>query len=174
LLNPTEGRRRLSSWVVACCCGAAIAQTLLMGTTFGLGGDRPALMASSDSLRKATARALADLPPKKPELRLLVRPPVDFYLAGRVAMMDLVGVEDLFHRTDGAWALVDVAILRQSGDLDGLVARLLQSWERVGEYPTSLSLPTLLDVDPGAAVFVRPGAADAPLWLLRPRPGAPR
>ena len=46
-------------------------------------------------------------------------------------------------------------------------------WELVHEYPTQLNLPTLLDVDPGAARAGRSDAVDAPLWLLRPRTGGP-
>jgi hypothetical protein len=67
------------------------------------------------------------------------------------------------------WALVDAALLRQEGDLKSATSRLLARWEIVHEYPTFLNLPTLLDIDPGAA---RTGDSDLisePLWLLRPR-----
>jgi hypothetical protein len=67
------------------------------------------------------------------------------------------------------WALVDLAQLRQEGDLKTTTAGLLGRWELVHEYPTRLSLPTLLDIDPGAAQAGRSDAIDAPLWLLRPR-----
>jgi dolichyl-phosphate-mannose-protein mannosyltransferase len=69
------------------------------------------------------------------------------------------------------WALVDVAQLRQEGDLKTSTETLLRRWEVVHEYPTQLNLPTLLDIDPGAARTGKSEAVNAPLWLLRPRPG---
>jgi hypothetical protein len=73
------------------------------------------------------------------------------------------------------WSLVDTAMLRQEGDLEAASRQLLDRWERVGEYPTELTLPVLLDLDPGAAREANreSDASSAPLWLLRPRPGVP-
>ncbi len=170
LIRPAEAPRWRTPFVLACCV-AAVVQTFLMGPLFGKVGDRAGLLAPSDSLRTSTSRALADLPEAAPGLRVLARPPVSFYIGGRAAARVEPDVEGLLRVPGGAWALVDAAQLRQSGDVDGLVARLSQGWERVGEYPTSLNLPTQLDVDPGAAARPRPREADAPLWLFRPRPG---
>ena len=68
------------------------------------------------------------------------------------------------------WALVDAVQLCQGGDLESASRRLLERWELVGEYPTTLNLPTLLDVDPGAARTGTSALVNAPLLLLRPKP----
>ncbi|WP_337177846.1 glycosyltransferase family 39 protein [Paludisphaera sp.] len=154
--------------VLAACCVAAIAQTLAWPSA-----SLPGPLSPSDSLRTAVAKAreegsLAD----RPLVRVLARPPARFYLAG-VATRVEPDAEALLRGGGDAWALVDMAQLRQSGDASDLAARLLERWEKVAEFPTTLNPPTLLDVDPGAAVVSRQGEADAPLWLLRPRPGAP-
>jgi hypothetical protein len=138
---------------------------------FGGPGEFPAILSSSDSLRSAVQKFLADLPDGTPGLRLLVRPPVTFYLGGRVpaqAEPDLAGL--LQPRDPRLWALVDLAQLRQEGDTGAATKRLLERWEKVREYPTQLNLPTLLDIDPGAARAGRSDATLEPLWLLRPRP----
>lgn len=152
-------------------CGlAALAQGLWLAPTPSLGRHGTGVLAPSDSLRIAVGRVLGGLPREVPGLRLLARPPVTFYIGGRAAARiepDLDGL--LQPQGDGAWALVDLAQLRQSGDLPTTSARLLERWEKVAEYPTTLNPPTLLDVDPAAARIVRSGEAEAPLWLLRPR-----
>ncbi len=134
----------------------------------------PGPLAASDSLRIAVRHGLSDLPEAAAGLRLLARPPVRFYLAGRVPVI----VEpDLAHlRLPGNprfWALVDQAQLRQEGDLNGATDALLEHWEVVREYPSRLSLPALLDTDPDAARAGRSSAVYAPLWLMRPRMGGP-
>ena len=152
-------------------CGlAALGQGLWLTPTPSLGQHGTGVLAPSDSLRIAVGRALGDLPREIPSLRLLARPPVTFYIGGRVPARiepDLDGL--LQAQGDGAWALVDLAQLRQSGDLRTTSARLLEHWEKIAEYPSTLNPPTLLDVDPVAARIVRPAEAEAPLWLLRPR-----
>jgi 4-amino-4-deoxy-L-arabinose transferase-like glycosyltransferase len=137
---------------------------------FGGPGDCPGPIAPSDTLRIAVRDVVADLPDTTPGLRLLVRPPVSFYLGGRVAVQiepNLAGL--LEPRDPRLWALVDVAQLRQEGNVDTTTARLMERWEKVREYPTRLNLPTLLDVDPGAARAGHSDDVNAPLWLLRPR-----
>jgi len=137
-------------------------------------GELPGPLAQSDSLRNGVRMAVADLPVGTPGLRLLVRPPVTFYLGGRVPALaepDLARL--LAPRDTRLWALVDLAQLRQEGDLNTASAALLGRWEMVHEYPTQLSLPALLDIDPGAARAGRSDAIAAPLWLLRPRSGGP-
>jgi len=162
-----------AAWVVAV-AGAAVAQALATAALSGPSAGRPGVLAPSDSLRRATALALADLPESAPGLRVLARPSVTFYLAGRGGARVEPDARSLLEGGGGAWALVDLAQLRQSGEVAELGPRLLERWEKVGEYPTTLNLPTLLDVDPGAASHAEAGAADAPLWLLRPRrPGGP-
>src|SRR5690606_11270039 len=95
-----------------------------------------------------------------------------FYIGGRAEASVEADLDGLMRDNGvrpGAWALVDLAQLRQSGDIASTSVRLSERWERVGEYPTTLNLPTLLDVNPGAARTTQPGEAEAPLWILRPR-----
>ena len=73
----------------------------------------------------------------------------------------------------GLWALVDLAMLRQEGDVNSAREKLLARWELVREYPTELNLPTLLDVDPSAVLTGRSAAVECPLLLLRPRGQGP-
>jgi hypothetical protein len=147
------------------------------GTTqwlFPRPGQSPRPLDPSDSLRKATAKVIANLPSGTPALRLLVRPPVTFYLGGRIPALVEPSLERLIQPGNPqAWALVDLAQLRQEGDLNSAREKLLEGWELVQEYPTRLNLPTLLDIDPGAASAGRSDAIDQPLWLLRPRTGGP-
>ncbi len=160
----------LRSSLLGFCGLAALAQGLWLTPTPSLAERGTGVLAPSDSLRTAVGRALGDLPPGIPGLRLLARPPATFYLGGRAAARIEPDLDGLLHdQGEGAWALVDLAQLRQSGDPAATTARLLEHWELVGAYPTTLNPVTLLDVDPAAARGVRPAEADAPLWLLRPR-----
>jgi dolichyl-phosphate-mannose-protein mannosyltransferase len=142
---------------------------------------QPGLLAPSDSLYRATVQVAAILPEDVKGLRLLVRPPVTYYLAGRVALYPMAGSDQLRKGGEpGTWALVDSAILRSEagqasgGSVRNLLDRFSNHWEIVEEIPTTLSLPTLLDIDPGAARSASPDRS-SPLWLLRPRrPGVPR
>ena len=60
-------------------------------------------------------------------------------------------------------------------DHAGAIARLQDGWDVVGRFPTTLNLPTLLDLDPGAASGpIEPASVECPLWLLRPRPQGAR
>jgi 4-amino-4-deoxy-L-arabinose transferase-like glycosyltransferase len=134
--------------------------------------------APSDSLRAACRRIKADLPNGMTRLRFLGRPPITFYLGtAGVALSTQANPGDLLKPGGSAdWALVDDAMLRQEPDHSKIKARLFESWEIVREYPTTLNLPTLLDIDPGAASRpLKPSDLECPLWLLRPRSqGAPR
>ena len=142
---------------------------------------QPGLFAPSDSLYRATEQLSANLPDRVKGLRLLARPPVTYYLAGRIGLYPMSGSDQLSKPGDpGLWAMVDAAILRSefgqpSGDSGrNLLDRFANNWEVVEEFPTTLSLPTLLDLDPGAARRDNPDRS-CPLWLLRPRrPGPSR
>ncbi len=139
-------------------------------------GELPGPLAASDSLRNAVRKAAADLPVGTPGLRLLARPPVTFYLGGRVQVP--LQVEPDLGRllapgNPRFWALVDLAQLRQEGDPKTAPAAVLGRWELVREFPTQLSVPALLDTDPGAARAGRSESLSAPLWLLRPRTAGP-
>ena len=136
----------------------------------------PGLFGPSDSLYQASVRVAATLPEEVRGLRVLVRPPVSFYLSGRVALSPMAGSEALARAGDPTvWALVDSAILRSEAGrpVEGsgrmLLDRFAGDWEVVEEFPTWPSLPTLLDLDPGQARPGSTGDRSYPLWLLRPR-----
>ncbi|HEV3167829.1 MAG TPA: glycosyltransferase family 39 protein [Isosphaeraceae bacterium] len=132
----------------------------------------PGLLGPTDSLRRGVEIATAHLPEAVPGLRLLVRPPVTFYLAGKVPAQVEAGLEGLLDPGDARWwALVDVAQVRAEADPTRAKARLLERWDVVQEVTTELNLPTLLDLDP-AAVSGGSKNRSAPLWLMRPRRGA--
>jgi hypothetical protein len=134
----------------------------------------PGPLATSDSLRSAVGKAIADLPAGTPGLRLLARPPVLFYLAGRVPARVEPDLARLIAPADPRlWALVDLAQLRQEARVEAATADLMDRWELVGEYPAHLSLAALLDIDPSAARAGRSASIRAPLWLLRPRTAGP-
>jgi 4-amino-4-deoxy-L-arabinose transferase-like glycosyltransferase len=166
--------RRISAgqWIAGALCVVAIA---LLGpdilSSIVIGQTRfPGPLAPSDSLRTAVRQVISDLPQKSRGVRALVRPSVLFYAGGRIPLRTEPNLAGLLNVADHqTWALVDAALLRQEGDLKSAKGRLLDRWEIIHEYPTLLNLPTLLDVDPGAA---RAGNSEwivEPLWLLRPR-----
>ena len=69
-----------------------------------------------------------------------------------------------------SWALLDMAMVRQQRGARERSCRIDRAAGTVvREIPTTLNLPTLLDIDPSAATS---GAGDrsAPLLLLRPKP----
>ncbi len=125
----------------------------------------------SDSLRRACRSLLADLPGRVRDLRAYVRPPVTFYLGttGRVALRPQPGLEGFLEQgSPSTWVVLDTAMTRQSGVTAKELDRYLARWVVVDEFPTSLNLPTLLDVDPSAAGRpMRDRTAD--LRMLRPR-----
>jgi dolichyl-phosphate-mannose-protein mannosyltransferase len=171
--EPVSSRRsHAGPWIAGILFVGAIeflGTDLFRRPTIGPGG-LPGPLAPADSLRNAVKQALSDLPSETRGLRLLVRPPVVFYLGGRIPSRTEPNLARLLEFTDRqTWALIDVAQLRQEGDLKTARSRLLSRWEIVHEYPTFLNLPTLLDVDPGAARAGDSELIAEPLWLLRPR-----
>ena len=137
---------------------------------------QPGALGPTDSLRLASSRLASIVPEGISGLRVLVRPSVTFYLAGRIALYPMPGSEALLKPGEPrVWALVDSAILRSEAGSKSeearVLARLLDRWEIVEEIPSTMGLPTMLDLDPASAQV--PNAdRSAPLWLLRPR--APR
>lgn len=126
----------------------------------------------SDSLRVACRQVQADLPKDLTRLRFLGRPAITYYLATAgvplATQPDLDGL--LKPGAGGELALVDDALLRQEADYTGTKSRLTEGWEIVKEYPSQLNLPTLLDLNPGAArKRIESPEFECPLWLLRPR-----
>ncbi|MGP0066709.1 MAG: ArnT family glycosyltransferase [Isosphaeraceae bacterium] len=137
---------------------------------------RPAdLFQSSDSLRLACRSISGDIPKDVTSLRLYARPPVTFYLSGTVPLYPQPGLERLLTTGDPrSWALLDMAMVRQEAMPNERLAGLLGKWDVVRDIPTTLNMPTLLDIDP-AAVTSGAGDRSASLLLLRPRrPGEVR
>jgi hypothetical protein len=129
------------------------------------------LLAPSDSLRLASRSILGELPKDLSHLRVLARPSLTFYLAqaNGVTIGRQPDLTRLFDSRDPrAWAILDMALMRQDNISEVDLERSLGDWLVVREIPTTLNLPTLLDIDPAAA---RAGQADssAPIRLLRPR-----
>jgi 4-amino-4-deoxy-L-arabinose transferase-like glycosyltransferase len=136
-------------------------------------GDDAPLIEPSDSLRIACSQVQADLPKDLTRLRFLGRPPITFYLG--TAGVSLAPQSDLntLLKSGGSsdWALVDDALLRQEPDYAQARKRLTEGWEVTRKYPTTLNLPTLLDINPAAARGrIEASTLECPLWLLRPRP----
>jgi 4-amino-4-deoxy-L-arabinose transferase-like glycosyltransferase len=133
------------------------------------------ILEPSDSLRQGCRSLGATLLKAPSSLRLYARPPVTFYLSGVVPVAPQPTLEALLAARDpGAWALLDAAMVRQGGGIRGRLPGLADRWDLVREIPTTLNLPTLLDVDPSAAAS-RSADRSAPLLLFRPKPpGASR
>jgi hypothetical protein len=126
----------------------------------------------SASLRLACVRLSTDLPEKVSRLLVLARPSATYYLgrtsASLVVCPDIAVLEASGEASD--WLVVDSALLKASGTVEGVRDRLFRRWDVQATYPTTLNLPTLLDIDPGAATRdLVASDFQAPLWLLRPR-----
>ena len=175
--GPRSRRMALSRafWCLVATLGLAIG---LPWSTRGIleADARPGLFAPSDSLYRATVAVAGRLPEGVRGLRTLVRPPVAFYLGGRIATAPMAGSDSLrFGGEPGVWALVDSAILRSEagpgfeGSGRKFLERVAKGWEVVEEFPTTPGLPTWLDLDPDASRSTSGATPSYPLWLLRPR-----
>ncbi len=133
------------------------------------------LLESSDSLRLACRSVAAELPRDVPSLRIHARPPVTFYLSGVVPVALQATPEGLVSGSDRrSWVLLDSAMLGPGGAERARQLAGSPSFELVREIPTTMNLPTLLDVDPSTPIQ-SPIDVSAPLFLLRPkRPGVSR
>jgi len=172
-INPSRFSGWFSGTIIAVC---VLLYVSMPRVTYHAGGNPP-LVEPSDSLRVACRRLQANLPKDIARLRFLGRPSITFYLGtAGVSLAPQPDLDTLLKPgSPNDWALVDDALLRQEPDHAQAKKRLNDGWEVVGQYPTGLNLPTLLDIHPGAA---RGGAEaatlDCPLWLLRPRAKEPR
>jgi hypothetical protein len=133
------------------------------------------LLGPSDSLRQACRSIASDLPGEVETLRLFARPPVTFYLSGKISVAPQPALDALLATIDPkAWALLDAAMVRHGGGVRGRLTGASDRWDLAREVPTALNLPTLLDIDPSAATGSAPDRL-APLLIFRPRrPGAAR
>ena len=77
-------------------------------------------------------------------------------------------------RNPTAWAVLDMALIRQQPIPDQDLERLLAPWTVVREIDTSLNGPTLLDIDPAAARGGRIDASVQVKLLRRKRVENPR
>jgi hypothetical protein len=131
----------------------------------------PSLLEPTDSLRAACRDVARDLSPDVRQLRLFCRPAVTYYafFGDRVRLQIEPSLDRLLEPArPGTWCLLDTALTRaEQMPVQGL-SGLSRHWVPARDFPTSLSLPTLLDVDP---VSCYEGNFDrsAPLVLLRPR-----
>ena len=157
------------SWFALICIGGAILSAYTSGSPWK--SRQLGLLVPSDSLRLASRSIVAELPQDVSHLRILARPSLTFYLAQASGVV--IGRQpDLARLVDSqdprAWAVLDMALMRQDNVSAVNLERSLDQWSMVREIPTTLNLPTLLDIDPAAA---RGGEADlsAPIRLLRPR-----
>jgi dolichyl-phosphate-mannose-protein mannosyltransferase len=127
------------------------------------------LLLPSDSLREACRNIASDLPKDLVSLRLYARPPFTFYLAGSAPVAPQPTMERLFETgNEKTLALLDAAMIRQERGGRGRLTGSTDRWDLVREVPTTLNLPTLLDIDPSAATARSPDRA-ASLMLFRPR-----
>lgn len=132
------------------------------------------LLEPSDSLRAACRKITSIVPNNVESLRLLARPPVTFYLSGAVAVSPQPTLERLLQGGDAnSWSLIDGAMIEQSGEERRRLAGARVRWDFVREVPTTMNLPTLLDVDPGAASSGS-RSPTAALLLFRPKRTGPR
>ncbi len=137
----------------------------------------PGLLAPADSLKTAAASLVKDLPTSVKTLRVLVRPPVTFYL-GQSAGFGIerqASLGDLLRRSEGTtWALLDTAIIQQDKSLEAELERASSGWVLERVIPTNPSMPVLLDIDPSLASSYDAGA-QIELRLMRPkRAGDPK
>jgi hypothetical protein len=130
----------------------------------------PRLLDTSDSLRHACRLITAALPRSVTDLHVFARPPVAFYLGldSRVSIHRQGDVAHLLSQNNPtAWAVLDMAMIRQAHSEASELDRLEHGWVAVREIPTTLNLPTLLDIDP-AAFGQGLVETSAGLRLLRP------
>lgn len=163
------------SWLkFAMVCGMVPVVYSLLGADYSEEARLGRLLEPSDSLRSACRTIAADLPRDLGTLRVYARPPVTFYLSGAVPLAPQATPEALFATGEPrAWALLDSAMVRQGGDIAVRLGAAADRWELVREVPTTLNWPTLLDIDPSAAMGGRSDRT-APLMLFRPRPPGAR
>ena len=77
-----------------------------------------------------------------------------FYLgrATSVALDTQPGLQALLEpKGDGSWALLDTALVRQDKNAAAELSRLSAAWVLVQSFPSTLSLPVLLDIEPASA-----------------------
>jgi 4-amino-4-deoxy-L-arabinose transferase-like glycosyltransferase len=159
-------RMGLTGWAIICLIAGLIGCWPLRDGKREL---LPDLLDPSDSLRQVCGEMLDELPKGLRGLRLLARPPVTFYLGGKVPVQSQANLDALLRPADPTvWAVVDFALLEQEGDPVRAKARILERWEPVREWMTHLNLPTLLDMHPEAA---RNSSMSpfVPLILFRPK-----
>jgi 4-amino-4-deoxy-L-arabinose transferase-like glycosyltransferase len=131
----------------------------------------PGLLRPSDSLRVACRAIRGSLPSSINELRLYARPAAVFYLSleNRIKLYRQPSVDQVLAPSSrAAWSLLDTALLQPQGLSAQEAAKLSERWAVVCDVGSDLSLPTLLDIDPGASRLGRFNFS-APLRLLRPK-----
>ena len=125
-----------------------------------------------DSFREAALRIAAKIPTGSGPVRILARPNLGYYANATFSRRAVPVIQEdavsYFNGVREGWALIDEAVLKQEGDPDQLLARLLIGWELVATELTRLSPATALDNDPRTATDPA-GRRSLRLFLLRPR-----
>ena len=127
----------------------------------------PGLLAPSDDLRLEIARVGRKLSPDLGGLRFYGRPPIRFYLGGRVPLLGQAEVGTIFRPAGSrTWALIDFAQVSPRVLPPGV-----EDWESVGFFWSDLNNPTLLDLEPDSSigVFIFGRVPSAPVLLYKPR-----
>ncbi len=163
--RPTE--RDPWFWTVGVVCCILCASVVYRGDV-----RFPRVLNPSDSIRLACRAIQKDIPGNVNSLRVFARRPVIFYLAlgGGVTVFPQPDLNHLLEQGGdrSSWALLDMALMRQDNVSEVDLSRSLVDWVVVGDFPTTLNTPTLLDIEPAAA---RSGTVNvlASLRLLRPK-----
>jgi 4-amino-4-deoxy-L-arabinose transferase-like glycosyltransferase len=162
---------RLPWFAVLCVVGAAIHA---LGASWSWRSRSPGLLDPSDSVRRACHSIASELPKGVSNLQVLARPSVTFYLGlyGLTGVQRQPDVRRLLQAHDrGSWALLDMAMVRQAHLGSELPDPLFNDWSIVRDFPTRLSLPVLLDIDPPAGGEESFDAVTDLQLLRRRRPG---
>jgi hypothetical protein len=171
----TGADRPLPDPLVAVAAFCILAFLVRNGPEYVSGSNRiTTLLGPTDSLRSACRAIARDLPRDVRSVRLYARPPMTFYLAGRLSVLPQPDLRGLFAGESGAWAVLDEAMIRgekqegrhPAGSRDA-------GWVLVREVPSELNLPTLLDIDPTASARGR-SDMQAPLSVWRRQRGGAR
>lgn len=129
------------------------------------------VLGPSDSIRLACRAIQTELPQDVKGLRVFARRPVTFYLAsGGVPVFPQPDLDHLLSAPGDRsfWTLLDMAMLRQDNVSEENLSHSLANWTVIRDFPTTLNMATLLDIEPAAANDESVNVI-ASLRLMRPR-----
>jgi dolichyl-phosphate-mannose-protein mannosyltransferase len=135
-------------WSAIVCC-AALVRSDTRREVVPIGVLEP-----SDSVRLACQALRKSIPKNVKSLRIYARRPVTYYLAldGGIAVFPQPDLDHLLEQGDRtSWALLDSAMLPQNNVSETDLPRSMAHWVEVEDFPTTLNMATLLDIEPAAA-----------------------